>query len=279
MKRTPAADPTPPILHVSGWAKPVPMPAPVSSAGAEDSACMSPDGSTLFFFFTPDVRLPPEKQLAQGATGIYYSMKTGSVWSMPRRARLASTPTDALDGAETLHGSTLWFASVRNGNYREIDIYTCTFKDGKFSNVKNAGARLNKEIGVGELDFSPDGTELYFHSSAISGKGGMDIFVTRSANGTWTDPVPVDAVNTAGNDGYPFITQDGRELWFTRTINGTPAVLRSLRNGAAWGAPELVISQFAGEPNLDAAGNIYFTHHYYENGTMIEADIYVAYRN
>jgi len=276
MKRTPGTDPTPPVLHASGWAKPVPMPAPISSAGAEDSAYMSPDGSTLFFFFTPDVRLPPEKQLAQGATGIYYSTRAGSAWTMPQRARLASSPTEALDGAQTLRGSTLWFASARKGNFREIDYYTCTYKDGKFTNVKNAGARLNQELRIGEMDLSPDGAELYFHSAERAGRGGMDIFVTRLANGTWQDPRPVDAVNSAENDGYPFLTADGGELWFTRTYNGTPGIFRSLKNGTAWGPPELVISQFAGEPNLDAAGNIYFTHHYYENGTMIEADIYVA---
>jgi len=29
---------------------------------------------------------------------------------------------------------------------------------------------------------------------------------------------------------------------------------------------------------LDSNGNIYFVHHFYKNGEMIEADIYVAYR-
>lgn len=279
MKQTPETDRHPPVLHLAGWAKPVPMPAPISSAGAEDSAYMSPDGSTLFFFFTPDVRLSPEKQLGQGATGIYYSTRMGSAWSMPQRARLAGSPTIALDGAQTLHGSTLWFASARQGNYRDIDYYTCTFSNGKFTGVKNAGARLNQEIRIGEMDLNPGGTELYFHSTERAGKGGMDIFVTRMADGKWQDPTPVDAVNTAENDGYPFIKQDGSELWFTRTVNGTPAIFRSLRTGAAWGAPELVISTFAGEPNLDNEGNIYFTHHYYNNGTMVEADIYVAYKS
>ena len=279
MKQVPATDPTPPVLHIPGWAQPVPMPSPVSSPGAEDSAYMSPDGSTLFFFFTPDVRLSPEKQLAGGATGIYYSNKMGGTWSMPARARLAASPTEALDGAQTIHGSTLWFASARKGNFREIDYYTCTFANGKFSSIKNAGARLNEELRIGEMDLSPDGTELFFHSTERAGKGGMDIFVSRLSNGTWQDPVPVDAVNSAQNDGYPFMTQNGSELWFTRTYNGTPGIFRSLRNGTAWGAPELVISMFAGEPNLDSAGNIYFTHHYYINGTMKEADIYVAYKN
>ncbi len=41
-----------------------------------------------------------------------------------------------------------------------------------------------------------------------------------------------------------------------------------------------VISQFAGEPALDAAGNLYFVHHLFDSsGNLAEADIYVAYRN
>jgi hypothetical protein len=40
----------------------------------------------------------------------------------------------------------------------------------------------------------------------------------------------------------------------------------------------LIISQFAGEPTLDSQGNIYFVHHFYKDGEMIEADIYIAHR-
>jgi len=43
-----------------------------------------------------------------------------------------------------------------------------------------------------------------------------------------------------------------------------------------WSEPELIISWFAGEPSLDNVGNIYFVHHFYKDGNMIEADIYVA---
>jgi hypothetical protein len=79
-------------------------------------------------------------------------------------------------------------------------------------------------------------------------------------------------------DGFPFVSTDGSELWFTRTYLGTPAIYRSVRAAGMWGEPELIVSQFAGEPTLDDAGNLYFVHHYYENGVMIEADIYVAYK-
>jgi hypothetical protein len=40
----------------------------------------------------------------------------------------------------------------------------------------------------------------------------------------------------------------------------------------------LIISQFAGESSVDNEGNIYFTHHFYKDGVMLEADYYVAYR-
>jgi hypothetical protein len=43
-----------------------------------------------------------------------------------------------------------------------------------------------------------------------------------------------------------------------------------------WGPAEEIVSNFAGEPTLDAAGNIYFVHHYYKDNRMIEADIYMA---
>jgi hypothetical protein len=57
---------------------------------------------------------------------------------------------------------------------------------------------------------------------------------------------------------------------------GTTAVFRSNLGPSGWETPELIVSQFAGEPTLDNDGNLYFVHHYFRDGVMIEADIYVA---
>ena len=59
-----------------------------------------------------------------------------------------------------------------------------------------------------------------------------------------------------------------------------PALYRSekLENGS-WSNPIEMVSNFAGDPAVDSKGNIYFTHHYYdESMNMIEADIYVCYK-
>ena len=106
----------------------------------------------------------------------------------------------------------------------------------------------------------------------------MDIWVTGRSGAEWTVPENILTVNTEGDEGWPFLTEDGRELWFTRTYMGSPAIFRSTKTEEGWSEPELIISQFAGEPSLDSEGNIYFTHHYFRDGKMIEADIYVACR-
>ncbi len=85
-------------------------------------------------------------------------------------------------------------------------------------------------------------------------------------------------MNTSENEGWHFLTPDGKELWFTRFYLGSTAILRSKKNGDEWQTPELIISQFAGEPTVDNEGNIYFYHHFNKDGEMIEADIYIARR-
>ena len=90
-------------------------------------------------------------------------------------------------------------------------------------------------------------------------------------------PENVEAVNTVYSEGWPFVPQDGSELWFS-TLIGAPEIYRSKWTDGEWGAPEKMFSGFAGESSLDRDGNIYFTHHFYKDDAMLEADIYIAVR-
>ena len=277
-KMAPETDLYPPILHSDEWEEPVPLPAPVNTAGGEDSPFITPDGQALYFFFTPDVRVPAERQLVDGVTGLYVAHLQDGVWGEPQRILLQDPDELSLDGCEFVSGDVMWFCSVRNGNLREIDIWKAYFRDGKWADWENAGERLNLEVGIGELHITADGREMYFHAEKEGGEGGFDIWVTRFVDGEWSDPENVFAVNTPDADGWPFVSQDGNELWFTRFYLGSPAIFRSVKVDGEWQLPELILSQFAGEPTLDEQGNIYFVHHYYKDGVMLEADIYVAYK-
>jgi hypothetical protein len=276
VKVTPEVDVYPPIIHVEGWNQPVPLTPEINTAGAEDSPFITPDGNAFYFFFTPDMNIPVEQQLTDGVTGIWYSTWTLEGWSEAKRLHLGTGLS--MDGAEVLCGEEFWFASARAGNYRGVDFWIATLHDNVASNIHNAGARLNEEIQVGELHISADGGTIFFDSPAEGGKGGTDIWVTYLVDGVWSDAENVAEVNTDANDSRPFLSQDGTELWFTRTYKGTPAIYRSIKTETGWGVPELIISQFAGEPSLDAMGNIYFVHHFMKDGKFLEADIYVAYK-
>ena len=272
---SPASDPSPPILHVSGWDAPVPVPGEVNTAGAEDSPFVTLDGATLYFFFTPDLTVPAEEQLLDGVTGIYAAQREGDVWGQVERVVLQGPGKLALDGCPTVDGDTLWFCSAREG-YTGVNLLTARRLEGGWGEVQYAGDLLNQEYGAGELHVV--GEEMYYHSARAGGAGEYDIWVTRRAEGVWQPPENVAAVNSPGVDGWPYVSPDGSELWFTRTYKGSPAIYRSRRVGDQWGAPELIVSQFAGEPSLDGEGNLYFVHHWVRDGAILDADLYVAYR-
>ncbi|MDM7999838.1 MAG: Ig-like domain-containing protein [Dehalococcoidia bacterium] len=278
-KWTPQSDAHPPVLDADFsqyFYAPEQLGGPINTPGAEDSPFITPDGNNLYFFFTPDMNIDATKQLLDRVTGIYWSQKTGSTWSEPQRVWLNYYDDPALDGAQTILGNTMWFASVRAGVKREIDLYSAELVDGRWSNWTNLGEPLNVEYQVGELHISADGNHVYFHSRRPGGKGGMDIWVTSKVDGQWQTPQNVAAVNTEYDDGYPYLSEDGNELWFNRNY----AIYRSVRSNGEWQAPEMVVSPLAGEPTLDRQGNLYFVHHFYDDSAnkIWEADIYVCRR-
>jgi hypothetical protein len=271
VKMTQQTDVNPPHILSDEWNQPVPLPYPINTAGAEDSAFILSDGKTLYFFFTPDVTVPVEKQILDGVTGIYVSTRNNTIWRKPERVLLQDSGMLALDGAEFIIGNTMWFASAREG-YSGVHWFIAELNDEIWSDWQNADFNVSYEVG--ELHITDDGSELYFHSDREGGKGGLDIWVSKKVNNEWQEPENVAVVNTARDEGWPFVTHDNNELWVSRDFG----VWRSKKVNGQWIEPELIISPLAGECSLDSVGNIYFTHHFYTNDTMIEADIYVAYR-
>ncbi|MFH2101371.1 MAG: hypothetical protein ABII71_04780 [Candidatus Micrarchaeota archaeon] len=274
VKITPETDMYPPILHSEDYFEPVPLSGPINSRGAEDSAFIRPDGSEMFFFFTPDPSIPAEKQLFDGATGIYSSKRVNGQWGEPQRIVLNNDIS--LEGCEFVQGNRMWFCSARAGNNREIDWYVADYENGEWKRWRLA-QDLN-ELGAGELHITSDGQAVYFHAQMDGGRGGYDLYVSRKENGEWSEPENLEHLNSVETEGWPYVSEDGLELWFTRDYNGSPAIFRTRFENGRWAVPYLIVSQFAGEPTVDYEGNLYFTHHFFQNGQMLEADIYVAYK-
>ncbi len=78
-----------------------------------------------------------------------------------------------------------------------------------------------------------------------TGEGFSDIFESSmDRKGKWSTPVPLsEEINTEGEEGTPFITQDYSSMYFTRCESSKNkamgcTIMRSDRNGEAWGKPE-----------------------------------------
>jgi hypothetical protein len=269
VKMSPQTDENPPLVYSGDYAQPVPIPGAVNTAGAEDSPFITPDGNTLYFFFTPDVNIPVEQQILDGVTGIYVSHLKNGQWVEPTRVILQNPGKLSLDGCEDVIGSIMWFCSTREG-LTGVHWFTAKLIDGTWQNWQLAD--FDPSYQVGELYITPDKTEMYFGSQRPGGYGGLDIWFSLFASGAWQEPQNITAINTVDSEGWPALNLAGDELWFYRNYG----IWRSKKAAGEWQAPELVISPLAGEPSLDQAGNIYFVHHFFINDQMIEADIYMA---
>jgi len=285
VKYTPESDPWPPQV-ISPWSRPIPLPYPVNTAGGEDSAFITADGQTLYFFFTPDVSIPPEKQLLDGVTGIWSSQRIDDAWAEPVRIWLESPGEMALDGCDFVLENEMWFCSTRQGNYRTIDFFLATYRNGKWTDWRNAGRQLNETYQIGEMHLSTDGQSLYFASTRPGGLGGSDLWVTHRNGDIWDEPENLGPnINSTADENRPFLSADGQQLWFdapSRNGKPGPAVYMSLlQPDGTWGKAREIVSNFAGEPNLTTDGKtLYFIHHYYTANVdrMLEADIYVSTR-
>lgn len=138
-KRTPDTDPHPPVLHSSEFEPPVPLSSGVNTSGAEDSPFVLPDGNTLYFFFTPDVRVPPERQLLDEVSGVWVSRKEADTWTEAERVWLQKPGKLALDGAVAIQGGEMWFASAREG-YEGVNMFTAECGERRSSSCRSSQA-------------------------------------------------------------------------------------------------------------------------------------------
>lgn len=79
----------------------------------------------------------------------------------------------------------------------------------------------NSEYSVAHPSLSPDGSIMYFSSTAPGGYGASDLYYSMNINGKWSLPENLGpAINTAGDESFPFIANDST-LYFSSTGHGS----------------------------------------------------------
>lgn len=248
------------------WGPPERVPAPINSSEWEDGPSISPDGKSLYFTRGKDRDVKT-----------YFSEKIAGEWSkpIPLDINMESFPTGA---PHTQDGRILYFSSIRPGGIGLADIYVSQNVNGKWKDVKNLGKAINTKDMESEPFISFNNRELYFASNRRGGKGNADIWMAEKGTNGWNAPVNLgSSVNSESEETQPFVTQDGKELYFTginRDGVPGPAIFRSVKKGEKWGEAQVVISGFVGEPTLTAdRKTLFFVHIIVKSGKLKDAEI------
>jgi len=279
-----AASPASPALKVAPeWGEPVRVGGPINTSAWEDSPGISADGNTLFFSRgRHDVG-------KRESVNVFVSRKVGRDWTMPTAAdfNMQPYPTSAVKPKDA---QMVYFASVRPGGHGQGDIYFASAQPGgRWSKGGNLGPPVNSKYNESEPCPTSDGSTLYFTSDRPGGMGGMDTWVSSKVDGKWGEPVNIGApANSRHDDLQPFITADGKSLYFTRmnfALGGKveggyhAAILRCDRRPGGWSEPKVVVSDWVGEPSVTADGTtLYFVRVEFSRGKPVDADIWMTRR-
>jgi hypothetical protein len=188
--------------------------APFSSGFRELYPRLSPDGRRIFFSSgrPPEPeggRLPP----GQGQLWVVDRLEGG--WSEPRHLGPQVNIGLQQGGPSQSESGRIYFNStVVEGSRRSTNIYTAIRVGDGYADL-----RMVEELSSDAPDHSPfiapDESYVIF-SSFRGGFGLSDLFIAfRGPEGGWTEPRNLGSrINTAAKEEYPYVTPDGRFLFF-----------------------------------------------------------------
>ncbi len=106
----------------------------------------------------------------------------------------------------------------RNDGLGGCDLYNSEFQDGAWTAPRNLGHAFNGTGWESQPAYGLDGLTIYFTSTRPGGYGGSDIWVVHQLGpNVWSNPINAGAgINTAFNEGSPFLHFDGRTMYFMR---------------------------------------------------------------
>ncbi len=175
--------------------------------------CISPDGSKLFF-----ASQRPKDGTDAKDYDIWVCHKEVGEWGEPINLGAPVNTAGNEFYPSLTNDGTLYFTAVYEGRNNADDIYRSRLVDGIYAEVEMLPDVVNSMSYEYNAFIAPDESYLLYTAHGRDGSlGGGDIFINfRNEDDSWSAPVNLgNAVNTAYPDYCPFVTRDGKYLYFT----------------------------------------------------------------
>ncbi len=170
-----------------------------------------------------------------------YSEKIDGEWSFPRvLMEELQVDEDVYPASLSYDGNTLFI--YRNDNFTG-NLYTSTYAEGRWSSLTRLNENINTKYWESHASLNKPGDTLYFTSNRKGGFGGLDIYYSvKGSNGDWGKAVNLgSAINTKYNEETPFITADGKTLYFSSyghyNMGGYDVLYTTKLSDGSWAVP------------------------------------------
>ena len=177
-------------------------------------ASVSGDDNTLYFSRNysegRNIRRKDSNRL-----GIFTAKRNGAQWIDVQPFEYNNADYNLSFPYISADGRYLFFCSDMPGGYGSYDIYMCENLEGKWTAPVNLGSNVNTQYA--ELyPFLHSSGRLYFASDRPGGHGGLDIWFSTLAYGSWTVPdVLDDPINSEADDFAFYAVQGDMQGYFT----------------------------------------------------------------
>ncbi|MDX1651862.1 MAG: hypothetical protein R3277_05185 [Brumimicrobium sp.] len=236
------------------------LPQGVNSGYDDYGAFLAPSGKTLYFISRrPDTKggqLNPDDQ--RFFEDIYTATWSDSLNTWVQVTNdVERLNSDGFDGVgHILHSGDEIFLTINTSvvdakpETKSSDI--CTAKATNQDRWSSPKVIKNKTINTTFFDGAPtltaDGNTMYFVTDRNGEKSRSDIWVVSKVGTKWGEAKPLPmSVNTAGNETTPFITPDGRYLFFSsdgRRGMGGYDIYVTENLGDSWSEPKNLGPEF-----------------------------------
>ncbi|WP_343799571.1 hypothetical protein [Gaetbulibacter jejuensis] len=178
---------------------------------------LSPDENRLYFISNKAL----ESDDAKEDYDIWYIEREGNKWNtkLINAGSNINTNKNEYYMSLTKDGS-MYFSSNKDAvenRQHDFNIYSSEFKQGTFQKPKLLGNSINSTAYEADVFVSPDEAYLIFCGIRKEGYGQGDLYVSfKDVTGKWSKAKNMGKlINTEGHELCPFVTQDGKYLFYT----------------------------------------------------------------
>jgi outer membrane protein OmpA-like peptidoglycan-associated protein/Tol biopolymer transport system component len=225
--------------------KPVRLSSAINSDYNDYMPALNPNGSKLYFTSVrPGGVKKEESSDKEGDEDIYVIEKSAGQWGAPQ---LLPEPinSESNEGAACFSADgqlMVYTACGREGGIGNCDLYISTLEGSQWKQPINLGNVVNSTEWDSQPTISYDGNRIIFTSTRPGGYGSEDLYmIERNGFGEWGPAMNLGgAVNTPFSDMSPFLSQDGKTLYFASVGHpgyGSHDMFKTVLENGRWSMP------------------------------------------